>query len=148
LDANGAPALNTKSEWKIGCVIANTGGSKAHIEKSSLTIRQLGIGSIDKLLPSHPPYGDRYSLGPFVLQAGERRENIVTLDKHPDAETLFVFNLRATKGNVSTTPMICFGFIYYRDDTGIARNTGFGWQWNTLDMSFTRMDNPNYEYND
>jgi hypothetical protein len=41
-DVDGIPTLKDDPEWRIGCVIANIGGSRASITESDLTIMRLG----------------------------------------------------------------------------------------------------------
>jgi hypothetical protein len=138
------------NEWKIGCVLANVGGSKASITQSNLTISRLGVGSIDGLLPAMPPYGDKYSFGQSATESGERREQIIKLGANEEGMDMRVSYYAAQQRGkpIDTTPIVCFGFFRYKDDSGVSRLTGFGWSWNSYDMSFTRLKNPNYEYQD
>jgi len=154
VEVNGAKSLRDDRQWRISCIVANGGGSKARIMDSSLTVARLGIGTLEGLLPAMPPYGTKYSFGPFVIEPGERHEKIVALDVNEETMHLRIAyktaeNRRAEgKPTVTTAPIICFGFFRYRDESGVDRLTGFGWAWNAEDMSFTRLDYPNYEYAD
>ena len=145
---------NGDLDWRIGCVVANVGGSKAHIEDSDLTIRSFGVGTLENLLPAMPPYAKKYVFGSFFLQPGERQEKIITLDPNAEAMNLRLVHATAERRRqqggerVLTHPIVCFGFFRYRDESGVDRMTGFGWLWNAEDMSFTRLDHPNYEYAD
>ena len=153
-EVNGVRTLQDDHCWRIGCILANVGGSKAHIMESSLTVARLGIGTLQGLLPAMPPYGTKYSFGSFVLEAGERQEKIVALSANEETMQFRIAykaaeNRRAEgKATVTTAPIICFGFFRYRDDSGVDRLTGFGRVWSAEDMSFAGLDNPNYEYAD
>ena len=146
--------LGDSREWKVGCVIANIGGSKAGITDSNLTIRFLGIGSVEGLLPAMPVYENRYSFEKFTVQPGERRSMDATLDTNTDGNRLRFIRALARKvdayGQIKpdNSPTICYGYFKYRDDSGIERLSGFGCQWNRVDMSFARLDNPDYNYED
>jgi hypothetical protein len=140
-------------DWKIGCIVANVGGTNATIIESDLTISRITVGTLESLLIGIPHYDRKYSFSSFSIAPGERQEQTITLD----ANDRLRFNLahsqadkRRTEGNepLTTSPIVCFGFFRYRDERGIARLTGFGWVWNSLNMTFTRLDNPNYEYAD
>jgi len=137
-------------EWRIGCVIANVGGSKADIAESNMTITTLGVGTLDGLLPPVPPYGTAYSFRPFVIESGERRKETVALGANMEGMDLRVTYYAARKRGsaIETNPIICFGFFRYQDESGVFRLTGFGWSWNAYDMSFRRLNHPNYEYAD
>src|ERR1700688_820926 len=164
LIASGRPTLEVKHvslaiqslddrEWKIGCIVANVGGSGATIIETDLTISRPVVGTIESLLVGVPHHDRKYSFGSFSIEPGERQERTIALD----ANDRLRFNLahgqaekRRTEGKepLTTSPIVCFGFFRYRDKRGIARLTGFGWVWNSLNMTFTRLDNPNYEYRD
>jgi len=149
VDVNETPTLQDDRQWRIACVVANIGGSTAQISESSLTIKRLGIGSLEGLLPTLPPYDKRYSFGQFSIEPGERKERIVVLDANTDTMNLRLVHAMAEGGsNTSTSPLICFGFFHYRDKSGIGRLTGFGARWNAKDMSFSRLEDSNYEYAD
>lgn len=153
-EVNGVRTLHDDRQWRISCIVANVGGSKAHIIESSLAVARLGIGTLEGLLPAMPPYGTKYSFGTFVINPGERHEKIVALNVNEETMQLRVAHTTAKdrrvegKPAVTTTPTICFGFFRYRDESAIDRLTGFGWAWNAEDMSFTSLDAPNYEYAD
>ncbi len=149
-DVGGTQILEDDHHWRIGCVVANLGGSKAEIIKSNLTIEALGIGSIDGLLPNLPPYGTDYSFEQFSIEPGERQEKIIVLARQPEtARFKFLWEQCIAGNHTDTSPLICFGFFSYRDLSGVDRRTGFGAQWNPKDMSFTRLtDKPEYEYCD
>lgn len=145
------------NDWRIGCLVANIGGSKAEVVESDVNIPNLGIGSLESLATrdSVPHYAKNHSFGTFVVQPGERQERMVTLDANSDE--VFRFRIghqtaerRAREGLQvpGTSPIICFGFFRYKDESGIERLTGFGWEWNKRDMSFARLNHPNYEYQD
>jgi hypothetical protein len=136
-------------EWQIGCVIANTGGSKARITESNLTIKRLGVGSFDGLLPPMPLYEGQHLFGQFVIESGERQEKSVLLDDPAETRYLYALHEDAEAGRVTaTSPVACFGFIYYRDDSGVGRRTGFLTQWNPSDCTFTGRENSSYAYTD
>jgi hypothetical protein len=153
-EVNGVKTLQDDHCWRIGCILANVGGSKARIMESGLTVEELGIGTLEGLLPAMPPYGTKYSFGSFVLEAGERQEKTVALNANEETMRLRIahrtaeIRRRADKPVMTTAPIICFGFFRYRDESGINRLTGFGWTWNAEDMSLARLDDSNYEYAD
>jgi hypothetical protein len=154
VEVNGVKTFQDDRQWRISCIVANVGGSKAHIMESSLAVARLGIGTLEGLLPAMPPYGTKYSFGSFVIEPGERHEKIVALNVNEETMQLRIAHKTAEnrrvegKPAVITAPIICFGFFRYRDESGVDRLTGFGWTWNAEDMSFTRLDHPNYEYAD
>lgn len=149
VDGNGGPTLQEASQWRISCVIANVGASKALIVKSNLTISRLGVGTLKGLLPSLPVYGKDYSFGEFSIEAGERQEKIVVLQQQPDTAHLRILCQTADNGGYTdTSPLICFGFFHYRDLSGVGRLTGFGAQFHPKDMSSAKLDSPEYEYCD
>ncbi|HVM92448.1 MAG TPA: hypothetical protein VMT67_06525 [Terriglobales bacterium] len=146
--------------WKVGCLIANVGESPADVVDSDLSIPNLGIGRLEEIIQvnSVPHYAKKYSFGTCRLQPSESRKVTVTLDVNSEEimrfRTARAYLKTKIEGGGSydlvsdTNPLICFGFFKYKDANGIARVTGFAWQWNKRDMSFARLDNPNYEYTD
>lgn len=134
--------------WRISVTIANVGAGKARVTESDLTVKRLGIGPLDKLLRMIPLYEKKYSLGQFSIEPGERTERLVTLDANTDTKAMKTLHAHSNLATMETAPFVCFGFIRYLDDNDIARLTGFGWQWDQKGMSFTRLDNANYEYTD
>lgn len=146
----GTQILEDDHHWRIGCVVANLGGSKAEIIESNLTIEALGVGSTDDLLPYLPHYGTDYSFEQFSIKPGERQEKIIVLARQPETARFQSLREQHLAGNYTdTSPLICFGFLSYRDLSGVERRTGFGAQWNPDDMSFKRLtDKPEYEYCD
>lgn len=149
-EVSGNPTLQDDLHWRIACVIANLGGSTARIVGSNLTLSRLGIGTLSGLLPGLPAYGKDYSFEQFSIEPGERQEKVVILSQQPDTAHLRTLHEMFRNGrNISTSPLICFGFLHYRDLSGVERRTGFGSQWHPEDMSFTRLnDYPAYEYCD
>lgn len=149
-DVGGTQILEDDHHWRIGCVVANLGGSKAEIIESNLTIEARGIGSIDDLLPNLPPYGTDYSFEQFSIDPGERQEKVIVLARQPEtARFKFLWEQCMAGNHTDTSPLICFGFFSYRDLSGVDRRTGFGARLNPEDMSFTRLtDKPEYEYCD
>lgn len=148
MDKHGFPIVQNHG-WHIGCVIANTGGSKARISESDLTIKRLGVGSFDGLLAPMPHYEGQHSFGQFMIEPGERQVKSVLLDDPTETHYLYALYKDAEVGRVSgNSPVACFGFIYYRDDSGVGRRTGFLTQWNPIDCTFKRRENPSYAYTD
>jgi hypothetical protein len=148
-DIDGTPTVKDNLEWRIGCVIANVGEGTAHITESDLTINRLGVGTIQGLLPNLPPYEGKYSFGKLSVEPGVRQEQVIVMDRNTDTMRFRLLRQMATNGqHTNTSPLVCFGFLHYRDDGGIGRRTGFGWRWNPDDMSFTRLEHPEYEYTD
>lgn len=147
VDVEGKPTLQDDRQWRVACVIANIGGTRAEIVGSNLTIERLGIGSIDGQLPNLPPYGNRYSFGIFSIQPGERQEKTIALDANTETMRLRLHYQLLQKAP-TTAPIAFFGFLHYRDASGIERRTGFGAHMKR-DMELVRLeDNPNYEYTD
>jgi hypothetical protein len=141
-------------EWKVGCVVANIGGSRAKVVESNRTFRFLGIGTVDELLRGVPHYENKYSFGTFVIQPGERRSLETALDTNTDGNKIR-FNIAVarkvdTYGHTApdTNPTVCYGYFKYRDDSGIERLSGFGYQLNRHNMSLARLNLPDYEYED
>ncbi len=150
VEVRGNSTLQDDPRWRIACVIANLGGSTARIVGSNLTLSRLGIGTLSELLPGLPAYGRDYSFEQFSIEPGERQEKVVILSQQPDTAHLRNLHEMSRNGqNISTSPLICFGFLHYRDLSGVGRRTGFAAQWHPEDMSFTRLDDyPQYEYCD
>jgi hypothetical protein len=142
---NGVPTLRENHNWRIACLVSNTGGSKARVVESSLTIRKLGVGTMEGLLPMVPHYDKQYTFENFSIQPGERTERIVVLDANKETKDLRA-GLAVLKV-ADTSPIVCYGFIRYIDDTDVARITGFGWFFNK-DLGLNRLNNPYYEYTD
>jgi len=145
------------NDWKVGCLIANVGESTAHIVESDLTIPDLGIGSLQSIITpdSIPRYANKHSFGTFSIDPGVRQEITVTLDANSQewmrlrlGHVLGKRWMQRTSAVPDSSPVICIGFFRYKDESGVARVTGFGWEWNKLDMSFARLNHPNYEYQD
>lgn len=125
MDKHGFPIVQNHG-WHIGCVIANTGGSKARISESDLTIKRLGVGSFDGLLAPMPHYEGQHSFGQFMIEPGERQVKSVLLDDPTETHYLYALYKDAEVGRVSgNSPVACFGFIYYRDDSGVGGAPGF-----------------------
>jgi hypothetical protein len=153
-DKNTPGSPNTDSEWKFSCIVANVGGSKANVFESSLTARLEGVGPLENLLPSFPPYETKYSFGSFILEPSDRQERIVKLGVNEESMTLRQSHQIAStrekwdKPKLTTAPKVFFGYFRYRDDRGVARITGFGCTWDSSDLSCTRLQNPSYDYED
>lgn len=149
IDVNGTLTIQDDTRWRIACVIANLGGSRARIVGSNLTINRLGVGTLKDLLPSLPAYGADYSFEEFSIESGERQEKTVVLTQQPDTSQFRILReMFSSRQNTSTSPLICFGFFHYRDESGVERRTGFGAQYDPEDMSFARLDSSEYEYCD
>jgi hypothetical protein len=137
------------AEYPVGITLANVGGSRAQITESNLTVKKLGIGPMESLLRKQPAYDGRYFFGQFCMAPGERTDKTVVLDSNTDASEFRWFKaMEKNDFNMKRTHLICYGFLRYLDDSGVARLTGFGWRWNPEDMSFTRIESPDYEYTD
>jgi hypothetical protein len=146
--------IGDSQEWKVNCILANVGASQAEVIESNVTIRRLGIGSLEGLLPAIPFYDTKYSFGTFVVQPGERKSAEVPLDTNSDGMKLRLSHSMAEKidgygqPHSDTNPLVCYGFFKYRDESGVVRISGFGCRWNRSDMSFNRLDDPDYDYED
>jgi len=148
-EVDGTLTLKDDHQWRIGCVVANIGGSVAQVIGSDVSIRRLGIGTLEGLLPGLPPYQGKYSFGDFSIEPGERLEKIVVLETNTETMQLRIVSaMAASGGNTGADPTVCFGFFHYRDANGVERRTGFGAKWNPRDMSFTRLEHSEYEYAD
>lgn len=152
-DKDGQKFLQSDNQWSIDCILANIGGSKATITKSNLTIMHVAVGPLEGVLPPLPPYVGRYSFQQFVLEAGERREEDVLLDVNEESRLLRIAceNARDDRRQgrpTDTIPVVCIGYFRYRDESGISRVSGFGWQIHPYDMSLTKLANIEYNYED
>ncbi len=79
-------------DWKIGCIVANVGGSKATIIETHLTISRDIVESLESFLIGIPNYDRKYSFGSFSIEPGERQERT------------------EGKEQLTTVPIVCFGF--------------------------------------
>jgi hypothetical protein len=151
VDVDGVQTLKDHENWRIECLIANVGGSKADIVESNLTLSQLGIAdSATGLLPVFPPYSaPRNSFGTISVEPGERHRSCVLLDRATDSMRLrILYQMEKRGSNTSTTQVICFGFLRYADAAGVGRRTGFAFTYNAKSMSFSRLEHPSYDYAD
>jgi hypothetical protein len=150
VEVDGITTLQDDHEWRVECIIANSGGTNGRVVESNLTISHLGIGTLEGLIPPFPRYGtSRDSLGTFTVLPGERRQMTLVLDRNTDTMRFrFLRSMQQAGTHTATTKVICFGFIHYLDDADIGRRTGFGFEYKVEDMSFTRLEHPSYEYAD
>jgi hypothetical protein len=149
-DVDGIPTLKDDHDWKIECLVANTGASKADVIESNLTLSRWGIAdSVLEILPVFPPHNkSRDSFGTITIESGERHRICVLLDQN-DTMLLRVSRQRQQRGgHTSTTQIVCFGFLRYLDTAGVARCTGFAFKYSIQRMSFTRLEHLNYDYAD
>jgi len=127
----------------IQYIVANSGGSTAHVVDSNLTVDRL-----PSPLPQIPPYSsDRGILGTFDILAGEYQERTFNLDANQN------FRIRSTQimragGGQGLTDIHFFGFVQYRDETGTPRRTGFCRRFDLGSQRFLAVDDPEYEYSD
>jgi hypothetical protein len=134
--------------WQIECLIANIGGTTAHVTESNLTVAL--IEETNGRLPTFPPYDDsRNALGTFTIKPGEHKQVQVPLT--PEKNT-FRFRLMRTMregGNLgSGGNMYCLGFLQYQDAAKIERRTAFCLHYDARTECFNRVGNPDYEYAD
>lgn len=149
VEVDGRQTIQDDVNWQIECLIANAGGSKASVIESNLTISKLGIGAVPELLPVFPPYGAAFdSFGNFTVQSGERRRQTIVLDPNTDTMKFRMLRSQQERKGHTAVKVICFGFLHYRDDAGVGRRTGFAFVYDPEEMSFTRIDHPNYDYAD
>lgn len=150
VEVDGVQTLQDDVNWQVQCVTANTGGSSVRVVESNLTILKLGIGTLHGLIPPFPPYSKHLdSFGVFAVNPGERRHISVLLDRNTDTMMLRLLRALQEGGTrTATTKAIFFGFVQYQDEAGIGKRTGFGFEYDTESMGFTRLDHPNYEYAD
>lgn len=145
------PQVLDKKRWSIECMIANVGGGKARIVESNLTLEpSLGIGDSPKgLLAVFPRYDDSQgSFGNIAIMPGERHTVKVPLTDR-QISTLKSYEQNQQGGaNMSTTQVVCFGFIRYLDDLESARRMGFCFRYDITKMAFSRYKHPVYDYSD
>jgi hypothetical protein len=133
--------------FRIECVIANVGGTTAHITESNLTI----FVPADERdgLPTFPPYSDaRDSLGrSFATKPGEHQERLVALGQR-DASRFTMLRVLTNGGATGPGNIFCFGFIQYRDKIGTSRRSAFCRHYDAQTGRFDRVENSDYEYAD
>jgi hypothetical protein len=136
--------------WQIKIGLANSGGSKADVIASNLTITKTDPFSdgFQISMPSSPPYDDsRDFFGHFSLQPGEHTEKVVTLDLGTTVRLRIHDFIRAGGGG-SGREIYWLGFIQYEDDLKISRRTAFAFRYDLGSKSFVRVDNPEWNYED
>jgi len=130
--------------WKVDFVIANIGGTKAHVTSKSFTVKMFD----NKELPPVLPYALGASEFTFSLEAGEEKELSVGLE----IELLTLFRLLGTQGgylNKQKTAFVYFmGYVHYNDDVGVIRKTFVLRHYDTETGCFKVVDEPDYEYAD
>jgi hypothetical protein len=147
IEADGVKRVEDDLQWQIKYVVANTGGTPAHVTESNLTVAP--IDRIEGKLPTFPPYSKkRDSLGCFTVEPGEYKEELLKLDAMPDTERLRMLRAMRRGGSDTTGKVYCLGFIQYRDDVGTKRRTAFCLHYDVQTDRFDRVDDPNYEYAD
>ena len=142
----GTRQVDEDVAWNVECVIANTGGTVAHVMESNVTVSK--IGAPGERLPAIPPYGSSHNcFGEFDIGDGEQRT--VRFALSPDDTMRFKTAQRLLiDSNINSVNNYCLGFIYYRDDVGTCRRTAFCLLYDSERDCFDRVDNPNYEYSD
>jgi hypothetical protein len=150
VEVDGVPRLEEDPVWRIRFVIANIGGSRATVTESNLTMFELGVGTLQELIPGFPPYsarGDAFE--GFMIEPGERQERTVLLEEIQTRRLKFLKSCRKQGTDTTNLRTIFFGFAHYRDDSGVGRRTGFGAEYDAEKMTFMRLDAyPDYEYSD
>lgn|GEM_PF-4747487 len=129
--------------WKIRYVIANRGGTRAHIIASNVTITD-----IEGNLPTLPPYSNESdSLGQCTLAPGDFVEKIINLDAAIIAQIKGDYTRK--QGGARDPGSIHFlGYVQYRDDNGIIRYMAFCRLFDVQTDRFVAVNDPEYEYAD
>ena len=138
--------------WQLTFIIANIGGTDAHVTESNLTL--LNINLKDGLFPEFPQYSDRKdSMGEFgVIKPGEHWVQHILLDDM-DSMKLAVLRRMVESGALHTAgTLYCLGYIQYRDDTGVSRRTAYMRHYDATSERFLRDKHPEtpegYDYED
>ncbi|MGB8770748.1 MAG: hypothetical protein WCC92_14105 [Candidatus Korobacteraceae bacterium] len=149
----GESTVQDDVQWQVQYIVANIGGTAAHITDSNLTITQINI--VDgELFPEFPPYSERRdSMGVFTVKPGEHQEQMVVLDERPDTQRLRVLRKMVQSGSLHTAgTAYLLGFIQYLDDAGVSRRTAFFRHYDAQTERFRRDKYPEtpdyYEYAD
>jgi hypothetical protein len=130
--------------WKVDYVIANIGGSRAHI-----TMRSFAVSMFEgKELPFPLPYARQAEENAFVLEPGEERElsvgleeNLITLFRHLGVKGGYLDHQR-------TAFVYFFGFVQYTDDIQITRKIAVLRHYETKTGRFLMVSDPDCEYAD
>jgi hypothetical protein len=140
----GAGRQNEGSPWTVEVVVANTGGSRAVIIRSNLTIDHDRSGIFENA-PAFNKTTD--SLGTPTLEPGESRLFQVPLS-HDAAGWQRITELINSEGREQKGWLYCLGFIDYSDPLNIVRSTGFYRKYVMATKRFTPISDPDYEYSD
>jgi hypothetical protein len=130
--------------WKVDYVIANIGGSRAHV-----TMRSFAVKIFEgKELPFPLPYARQAEENTFALEPGEERElsvgleeNLITLFRHLGVKGGYLDHQR-------TAFVYFFGFVQYTDDIQIVRKMAVLRHYETQTGRFCMVSDPDCEYAD
>lgn len=130
--------------WIAYIVIANTGGSRATITRSNLTIDHDRSGILE-----HAPAfsGVTDSVGNPTLEPGESI-SLSPILSHDAAGWQRITELIDSEGREQKGWLYCLGFIEYCDTLGIVRSTGFFRKYVMETKRFVQISDQDYEYAD
>jgi len=129
---------------KVRCVISNTGGTRAYVLSSNITVRD-----IEGKLPPDPPYDPANNgiLGKAAVEPGGFIESVFTLDAGTIKQLNFDYTAK-TGGSPNPGSVHLLGYVQYRDDNGIVRYTRFCRLLNVQSDRFITVDDADYDYAD
>lgn len=153
VEGESGTTIQDDVQWQVKYIVANVGGTEAHVTDSNLTITHINV--VDgELFPEFPPYSEsRHSMGVFTIKPGEHQERMVVLDQEPDTMRLRILKQMVRKGSLHTSgTAYLLGFIQYRDNAGVSRRTAFFRHYDAQTERFRRDKYPetpdSYEYAD
>jgi hypothetical protein len=143
---DGTQVVEDAMAWQIECLIANVGGSVAHVTESNLTVATIDIQ--DRNLPVFPPYGASLNwLDKCDISPGEHKQIMAELGESNTMAFRILAHMHRGGGHVISN-RFCLGFIQYRDDAKVERRTAFCFRYHVGTQSFERITEPNYDYAD
>lgn len=135
--AEGGPEM-------VRYTVQNIGSNRCEIIKTSATIWR---PKERELWPSSNDYG-RVREDPIELNGGESKASTNSPSRELLAELAFDFGYVKANGSGDGGRTFFIGFLKYKDDAGVVRETGFlrRFIWET--SSFVVVQHPDYEYQD
>jgi len=131
-------------QWKVDYVIANIGGTGAHVTMKSFAVKMFD----GKELPFPLPYAKPVEENAFVLKPGEEREFSVGLEE----DLIALFRHLGVRGGYldhqRTAFVYFFGFVQYIDGIQIVRKMAVMRHYDTQTARFLVVSDPDSEYAD
>ncbi len=132
----------TNPSWRIEISIVNVGDTVAHVtrcEAISFWMDNLRRSRADIATNEWEPYS---------LQPGETKRLILPVEQRDFRTSLHVVESAIKRTNESQEFPVCKGYIFYTDENGHTRETGFERRWNIHLRRFIASEDPESEYSE